>query len=207
MLTWYRTALTKRPILTQCLSTSFLFAAGDVIAQQAVERERDADGSPMHNPYRTLRMAIYGGGVFGPLVVNWYKFLQRAVRIPTSPNLEIVSRVALDQAFFTPVNLTLFFSSMATMEGVMGDDGKQLGTRERVGKKLRDNWLQGLRANWTVWPGVQLVNFKFVPLEHRLLVVNLVSLGGFRFLSFFLSLVVVCIGWREGGLMGRERAV
>lgn len=192
MLTWYRTALTKRPILTQCLSTSFLFAAGDVIAQQAVERERDADGSPMHNPYRTLRMAIYGGGVFGPLVVNWYKFLQRAVRIPTSPNLEIVSRVALDQAFFTPVNLTLFFSSMATMEGVMGDDGKQLDTRERVGKKLRDNWLQGLRANWTVWPGVQLVNFKFVPLEHRLLVVNLVSLGGFCFLLCALD------GWREG---------
>lgn len=186
MLTWYRTALTKRPILTQCLSTSFLFAAGDVIAQQAVERQYDDDGRPTHNPYRTLRMAIYGGGVFGPLVVNWYKFLQTAIRIPTSPNLEIVSRVALDQAVFTPVNLTLFFSSMATMEGVMGDDGKkELGTRERVGKKLRDNWLQGLKANWTVWPGVQLVNFRFVPLEHRLLVVNLVSLGEL----FFPSLV------------------
>lgn len=187
MLTWYRTALTKRPILTQCLSTSFLFAAGDVIAQKAVERERNDndDGSPMHNPYRTLRMALYGGGVFGPLVVHWYKFLQRAVRIPTSPNLEIVARVALDQAVFTPVNLTLFFSSMATMEGVMGDDGKEgLDTRERVRKKLRDNWLQGLRANWTVWPGVQLVNFRFVPLEHRLLVVNLVSLGWNSYLSY-----------------------
>ena len=68
----------------------------------------------------------------------------------------------------------------------MGDDGKkELGTRERVGKKLRDNWLQGLKANWTVWPGVQLVNFRFVPLEHRLLVVNLVSLGEL----FFPSLV------------------
>jgi len=210
MLTWYRTALTKRPILTQCLSTSFLFAAGDVIAQQAVERRRDyndddgdGDGWPIHNPYRTLRMAIYGGGVFGPLVVNWYKFLQRAVRIPNSPNLEIVSRVALDQAVFTPVNLTLFFSSMATMEGIMGDDRKKmqgLDTRERVRRKLQDNWLQGLKANWTVWPGVQLVNFRFVPLEHRLLVVNLVSLGEFAF-------PCVCAGWMgggwEGGLMGR----
>lgn len=194
MLTWYRTALTKRPILTQCLSTSFLFAAGDVIAQQAVERQLDEDGRPIHNPYRTLRMAIYGGGVFGPLVVNWYKFLQTAVRIPSSPNLEIVSRVALDQVVFTPVNLTLFFSSMATMEGIMGDDGKGkgpgFGTRERVSKKLRDRWLQGLKANWTLWPGVQLVNFKFVPLEHRVLVVNLVSLGELPFPG-------VCIGWRE----------
>jgi len=76
----------------------------------------------------------------------------------------------------------------------MGDDGKKgLDTRERVRKKLRDNWLQGLKVNWTVWPGVQLVNFRFVPLEHRVLVVNLVSLGE-------LSLPwCVCIGWIEGG--------
>ncbi|RPB00648.1 hypothetical protein L873DRAFT_1804712 [Choiromyces venosus 120613-1] len=180
MLTWYRTALTKRPLLTQCLSTSFLFAAGDVIAQQAVERESSPPG---HNPYRTLRMALYGGCAFGPMVVNWYKFLQTAVRIPASPNLEIVARVALDQAVFTPVHLTLFFSSMAVMEGLMGDDGgKGRGARERVRDKLGDNWLKGIKANWTVWPGVQLVNFRFVPLEHRVLVVNLVSLGGVAFL-------------------------
>ncbi|KAG0644896.1 hypothetical protein HOY80DRAFT_1950 [Tuber brumale] len=183
MLTWYRTALAKRPVLTQCLSTSFLFAAGDVIAQQAIEQRR-GDDSRTHNPYRTLRMAIYGGSIFGPLVVNWYKFLQTAVRIPASPSLEIVSRVALDQTLFTPVHLTLFFSSMATMEGIMRDDGRELGTEERVRRKLRDNWLQGLKANWTVWPGVQLVNFRFVPLEHRLLVVNLISLGWNSYLSY-----------------------
>lgn len=28
-----------------------------------------------------------------------------------------------------------------------------------------------------VWPLVQAVNFRFVPLEHRVLVVNVVSLG------------------------------
>lgn len=77
----------------------------------------------------------------------------------------------------------------------MGDDGKGkgpgFGTRERVRKKLQDRWLQGLKANWTLWPGVQLVNFKFVPLEHRVLVVNLVSLGELPFPG-------VCVGGREG---------
>ena len=81
----------------------------------------------------------------------------------------------------------------------MGDDGKRLGTRERVRKNLRDNWLQGLKANWKVWPGVQLVNFKFVPLEHRVLVVNLVSLGEL-FLSFPWGVHRMERG-REGGLM------
>lgn len=43
--------------------------------------------------------------------------------------------------------------------------------------KLKSAYGTALAKNWMVWPGVQLVNFKFVPLEHRVLVVNLVSLG------------------------------
>jgi protein Mpv17 len=34
-----------------------------------------------------------------------------------------------------------------------------------------------LTKNWMVWPWVQMGNFKFVPLEHRVLVVNVISLG------------------------------
>lgn len=44
-------------------------------------------------------------------------------------------------------------------------------------EKLKSTYGTALAKNWMVWPGVQLVNFKFVPLEHRVLVVNIVSLG------------------------------
>lgn len=43
--------------------------------------------------------------------------------------------------------------------------------------KLKSSYSTALKKNWTVWPAVQLVNFKLVPLEHRVLVVNVVSLG------------------------------
>lgn len=43
--------------------------------------------------------------------------------------------------------------------------------------KLRATYWTGLRTNWMFWPGVQLINFKLVPLDHRLLVVNVISLG------------------------------
>lgn len=59
----------------------------------------------------------------------------------------------------------VFLSSMAIMEGSSPTD------------KLKSAYGAALAKNWMVWPGVQLVNFKFVPLEHRVLVVNLVSLG------------------------------
>lgn len=52
------------------------------------------------------------------------------------------------------------------------------------GEKLKSTYWNALSANWTVWPFVQAVNFKFVPLQHQVLVVNVVSLGE---LSHFLG--------------------
>lgn len=43
--------------------------------------------------------------------------------------------------------------------------------------KLQASYWTALEKNWMLWPAVQAVNFRFVPLEHRVLVVNVVSLG------------------------------
>ena len=51
-------------------------------------------------------------------------------------------------------------------------------------EKLRGAYWEALKKNWMLWPAVQMVNFKFVPLEHRVLVVNVVSLGELLFSSF-----------------------
>ena len=52
------------------------------------------------------------------------------------------------------------------------------------GEKLRSTYWEALKKNWMVWPAVQAVNFRFVPLEHRVLVVNVVSLGEFAVALF-----------------------
>jgi hypothetical protein len=44
-------------------------------------------------------------------------------------------------------------------------------------EKLKSTYGTALQKNWMVWPAVQAINFKLVPLEHRVLVVNIVSLG------------------------------
>ncbi len=46
-------------------------------------------------------------------------------------------------------------------------------------EKLEKSYFAGLKANWLVWPAVQAFNFSIVPLQHRVLVVNVVSLGTF----------------------------
>ena len=74
-------------------------------------------------------------------------------------------------------------------------------------EKLRGTYWEALRKNWMVWPAVQAVNFRFVPLEHRVLVVNVVSLGEF-FPGVGRGLVLYwCFGvwWKKRGRGERER--
>lgn len=103
--------------------------------------------------------------VFGPAATTWFTFLQRKVKIAGSPNLEIIARVGLDQCLFASTNLFVFLSSMALMEGTDPQ------------KKLESTYWTALQKNWMLWPVIQLTNFKFVPLDQRVLVVNVISLG------------------------------
>ncbi|TGJ73572.1 Protein required for ethanol metabolism [Orbilia oligospora] len=167
MFRWYQAKLNQRPVLTQVITTAFLFGAGDITAQQAVDRRGVSD----HDFSRTLRMTAWGGCFFGPVAVQWYKLLGR-ISFPGHPNRELLARVAADQIIFTPVNLLCFFTGMTVLEG---------GNPK---EKLERSYLTTLRNNWMLWPTVQLVNFKFVPLEHRLLVVNVISLGWNSYLSY-----------------------
>jgi protein Mpv17 len=112
--------------------------------------------------------------VFGPVATNWFKFLQNRV-VLRNKNLEIAARVAADQLLFAPTNLFVFLSSMAIMEG------------SNPSEKLEKSYITALTKNWMVWPFVQLVNFKFVPLEHRVLLVNVISLGWNCYLSYINS--------------------
>jgi protein Mpv17 len=52
--------LASRPLLTQSITTAVLFATGDGMAQQLVEKK----GIKNHELARTGRMALYGGGSF-----------------------------------------------------------------------------------------------------------------------------------------------
>ena len=119
-------------------------------------------------------MVLYGGCIFGPVATKWYSFLAKKINF-SNHNLSIATRVAADQVFFGSTHLFVFLSSMAIMEGSNPKD------------KLEKSYWSAIKANWMVWPAVQAVNFKLVPLEHRVLVVNIVALGWNCFLSFLNS--------------------
>lgn len=85
---------------------------------------------------------------------------------------EILARVACDQAIFAPTFIGIFLSSMAVLE------------RSDPREKLRHAYFPALGANYLVWPAVQVVNFRFIPLQHRLMFVNVVAIGWNCYLSW-----------------------
>ena len=104
------------------------------------------------------------------MAATWFKFLARRVVLPNK-NAEIVARVACDQGLFAPTMIGVFLSSMAILEGSPPQD------------KLAKSYWPALSTNYLVWPFVQVINFKFVPLDHRVLFVNIVSIGWNCYLS------------------------
>ncbi|PNY26574.1 Protein SYM1 [Tolypocladium capitatum] len=164
---WYNGRLAARPLLTQSITTAVLFATGDITAQQLVEKR----GLKGHDLTRTGRMALYGGCVFGPVATTWFGFLARRVNLK-NPRLETLARVACDQTLFAPVMIGVFLGSMATMEG------------NSAKERLEKTWWPALRTNWMVWPFVQIINFTFLPLQHRVLFANVISIGWNSYLSW-----------------------
>ena len=101
----------------QCASAGFLFATGDCIAQQVVEKK----GSK-HDIIRTARLTAYGGLIFSPIAAFWLgKVLER---VPYKGLAGTVTKVALDQSIAAPSLLALFFTSTTLMEGKSIDDVK-----------------------------------------------------------------------------------
>ncbi|PKS12732.1 hypothetical protein jhhlp_000940 [Lomentospora prolificans] len=166
MLWWYQSVLARRPVLTQSVTTAILNTIGDITAQQVVEK-RGKD----HDWKRTARMTLYGGVVFGPCAAMWYRFLTHRV-VFKNKNAEVLARVAVDQTVFSPTFLTVFLSTMAYLEG--------RSPQENVKK----NFLPIMATNYMVWPWVQLANFKYVPLNHRLTFANTVAIGWNCYISY-----------------------
>ncbi|KAI6002284.1 hypothetical protein F5J12DRAFT_227578 [Pisolithus orientalis] len=166
-LKFYNAALIRRPMLAQCATAAFLFGAGDVIAQQAIEQR-----GKNHDFMRTARLTFYGGAVFGPALTKWYQLLNR-IKF-SSPTKAVVYRVWLDQAILTPVAVAVFFGTMSTLEG-QGLPGAV--------ERLRTAYEPTLIRNWIVFIPTQIINFSIVPHHLRFVVVSVVSLFWNTYLS------------------------
>ncbi|TFK48102.1 hypothetical protein OE88DRAFT_1665201 [Heliocybe sulcata] len=163
----YNTLLIRRPMMAQCATAAVLFGAGDVLAQQAIEKK-----GKEHDFMRTARLSFYGGALFGPIITKWYQFLNKLQF--STPTKGIIYKVWLDQAVLSPAVVAYFFGSMTLLEG------KPLS---EAGERLSSAYVPTLIRNWGVFVPAQALNFAVVPPHMRFVFVSVVSLFWNTYLS------------------------
>ncbi|CAI4211938.1 unnamed protein product [Parascedosporium putredinis] len=129
------------------------------------------------NPFdfeRLVRFMSYGFAI-APVQFKWFRFLEMSFPI-IKGNMwgPAMLRVLCDQFLFSPLSVLTFFVAMTIAEG---------GGKRAVSAKLRDMYFRTLMTSYLVWPAVQIVNFRFMPLQLQLPFVSCVSIAWTAYLS------------------------
>ena len=145
-------------------------AAGDIAAQYLT---RDRTTEFRIDWFRTFRIGCMNFG-YGFISHFWYNALDTLVK-STGP-VRAVNKMAIDQALFVPCCQILFYSGNSILENPRGQPQAAIS-------KLRECLPISLATNYAVWPVLQIINFKFVPLDYQVLYLSV----GLFFWNIFLS--------------------
>ena len=153
--------MSNRPWTTTIISVGCLSGIGDVVAQQAVERR----GFKNHDLRRTANFTAIGLVMVAPCMRAWYITLDRLVK--GTGTTVAIKKMLLDQSLWAPTIIASIFAAVDLLEGK---------TMEQFKQKFDESYFTALKTNWCVWPFVQIFNFYFVPLQHRVIIVNVVAI-------------------------------
>lgn len=123
---------------------------------------------------RLTRFMAYGF-LMAPVQHKWFGFLSRTFPITKSAAfMPAMKRVAFDQFLFAPIGLACFFTFMTVAEG---------GGRRAVVRKFQDVYVPALKANYMVWPAVQILNFRIMPIQFQIPFVSTIGIAWTVYLS------------------------
>lgn len=123
---------------------------------------------------RLTRFMAYGF-LMAPVQFLWFNALSRWFPITKARAMvPALQRVAMDQLIFAPIGLGCFFTFMTVAEG---------GGRRAIMKKFQDVYVPALRANYLLWPTVQMLNFRVIPVQFQIPFVSTIGIAWTAYLS------------------------
>lgn len=161
----YSNALDEKPITMKALTSLFGWFLGDLLAQLFIA------GGPL-DCKRLATLSFFGFIYHGPSGHYFYNWLDK--QIPGTDAVPVFSKVAIDQLFWCPIFMSVFFTYLGLV------NGDSLAT---IGTKVRNDLLTACQGSWKVWPLVHVINFKFVSNKWRIPYINAVQIAFNMFLS------------------------
>ncbi|CAB0036464.1 unnamed protein product [Trichogramma brassicae] len=109
----------------------------------------------------------------GPFHHYFYAFLEKT--LPGKSTVSIFKKTLVDQTIASPTCLGIFFFGLGLMEQKNLND-----INGEVKLKLLDTW----KVDCMFWPPTQFINFLFVPIQYRVIYINLMTMIYDIFLSY-----------------------
>uniref|UniRef100_A0A7S4B0G3 Uncharacterized protein n=1 Tax=Chrysotila carterae TaxID=13221 RepID=A0A7S4B0G3_CHRCT len=180
----YAAALEARPIAVKASTSAVSFGLADFLAQAHEQQQlkklptaKLVEHSHIESGFmRTARNAGFGFCFHGPWIhMAWGRRIGLERFFPGTAWSMVITRIFLDQVVSMPIVYTAFLSwpALTTGQGI-----------EAAAANVRHAFWPAVSFAWSVWPMVHIFNFKYVPLQHRLLVTNVVALGVFSYATF-----------------------
>ncbi|KAL2844208.1 hypothetical protein BJX68DRAFT_149813 [Aspergillus pseudodeflectus] len=181
----------RRPYTTQVCSSIVIYLCGDLSAQflfpeksSSAQQKSLASGEKgqedavveergEYDPWRTMRHLTVGIGSSIPSY-NWFMFLHNNFNF-TSKFLSILTKVVVQQAVFTPVFNTYFFSVHSLLSGASLEE-----TFERLKVALPRSIVNSAKF----WPMVTAFSFMYVPPQFRNVFSGCIAVGWQTYLSW-----------------------
>lgn len=171
---WYKSMLVTKPLITKSLTSSGIMSISDIMCQEVVAKATPVEDRPSKlDKTRVLHVAITGAIWSGPITHYWYIILEKMYAVIAKaaninkPAIGLVIKLILDSIIFSSVTITGYFTLRSILEGT----GLK-GAKEKVSTRF----LTTLFGAWKFWPMANAVNFWFVPMQFRVLYMNVLSL-------------------------------
>jgi len=169
----YDTALIVNPYRTKMLTNILIFGAADTICQTVFEKS----SIKTFDFQRLGNMMLIGCFFVAPIGHLWYcKWAPSLIpRVTMNPKIQPVIGMLADQLIFAPPFVSSFL--------FLNDYLKNFSAK-KAAENVKEKIWTGMKANWKLWPPVQLINFSIVPIQFRVPFVNFVSLFWTIYLSY-----------------------
>uniref|UniRef100_A0A7E4V107 Mitochondrial inner membrane protein Mpv17 n=1 Tax=Panagrellus redivivus TaxID=6233 RepID=A0A7E4V107_PANRE len=164
----YHNALSKYPLPVNMVSSGLLGFGGDAICQYVIERRTHES----YDKWRALRFFALPCFFKAPVLSRWLILLER---VKGHPKLVPLKKLFLDQTIYAPIFAACVIFNLRLLEGHSPTESKDM--------LVRDYW-SIYKVSIQYWPCVQLINFYVLPLQYRVIFVQLASLLWNTFLSF-----------------------
>ncbi|XP_043281892.1 mpv17-like protein 2 [Venturia canescens] len=137
-----------------------------------IENDSDENKNYGHDYVRTKNMCAVGL-VQGPFHHYFYAILDRF--LPGRNTSSVVKKTLVDQLVASPTCLGIFFFGLGALEQRKVED---------ISGEVKLKFFDTYKVDCFFWPPTQFVNFLFVPVQYRVVYINLMTMFYDIFLSY-----------------------